>query len=118
MDPKEKNHSKTLHIGQLVHHKIQEKRLTYTEVSRRINVALPTLTAYFDKPSLQSRIIKKLSLALEYNFFEDFTNALPEHIQNTNTESKRAQEIESLKSMIEDQKREIAIYKELISKKL
>jgi transcriptional regulator with XRE-family HTH domain len=118
MSSKEKNSTKTLHIGQLVYHKIQEKRLTYTEVSRRINVALPTLTAYFNNESLQSRIIQKLCLALDYNFFEEFTNALPEHIQNTNTESKRAQEIEALKKIIEDQKKEIAIYKELISKKL
>lgn len=118
MDSKDKSNNKPLHIGQLVKNKILEKRLSYSEVSRRINVTLPSLMAYFDNPSLQSRIIHKLCLALDYNFFEDYTNILPENIQNANDDSQRKKEIEELKSIIEEQKKEISIYKELISKKL
>lgn len=118
MSSKEKNTTKTVHAGQIVKDKIHENRLTYTEVSRRINVTLPSLMGYFENPSLQSRIIYKLSIALEHNFFDDFTNALPENIQNTNKNSLRNQEIEELKKIIEEQKKEISIYKELISRKL
>ena len=118
MDSKDKSNNKPLHIGQLIKNKIQEKKLTYSEVSRRINVTLPSLMAYFENPSLQSRIIHKLCLALDYNFFEDYTNILPENIRNANNDSQRNNEIEELKNIIEDQKKEITIYKELISKKL
>ncbi|MDI9310538.1 MAG: hypothetical protein QM535_10000 [Limnohabitans sp.] len=118
MDSKDKSISNPLHIGQLIKNKILEKRLTYSEVSRSINVTLPSLMAYFENPSLQSRIIHKLCLALDYNFFEDYTNILPENIQNSNDDSRRNKEIEELKNIIEDQKKEINIYKELISKKL
>lgn len=118
MDSKDKNTTKTLHIGRLVNNKILEKRLTYTEVSRRMNITLPSLTGYFENPSLQSRIIHKLCLALEYNFFDDFTNTLPENLQKTNDDSQSKQEIEALKKVIEDQQKEISIYKELLSKRL
>lgn len=118
MSTKEKNNARPLHMGKMVYAKIQEKRFTCVEVSRRIQVSPSTLMGYFDNPSLQSRIIQKLCVALEYNFFEDLINVLPEHIQYSNEGSKRKQEIDELKRMVEEQKKEIGIYKELLSRKL
>lgn len=118
MSTKEKNTVQPLHIGQMVYDKIQEKRFTCAEVSRRIQVSPSTLMGYFDNASLQSRIIQKLCIALEHNFFEDFINTLPEHIQYSNEGSKRKQEIDELKRIVEEQKKEINIYKELLSRKL
>jgi transcriptional regulator with XRE-family HTH domain len=105
------------HMGTLVRNKINEKKITYAEACRRIGIKQPTISNYFEQNSLQTRIIWKLCHALDYNFFADIISFLPENLQNTNATT--AQKIAILQQQeINDLKKEIAIYKEILSKKV
>jgi hypothetical protein len=71
----------------------------------------------FSLINIKTRIIWKLCHALEYNFFADIIGFLPENIQNINTTTHQKITI-SQQQEIEDFKKEIAIYKEILSKRL
>ncbi len=120
------------HLGSLVRNKIIEQKMNFAEVSRRMGIKPSTINNYFNQKSLQTRIIWKLSLALEYNIFADIMGFLPENIQKENASTiqnqkvsqqqeimlSQQQEILSQKQEIADLKKEIAIYKEILTQKL
>jgi hypothetical protein len=105
------------HLGTFIKNKIDEERLSYAEVCRRINIKQPTINGYFVQESLQTKIIWKLCHALQYNLFADIISFLPEHIQNKNTTTTQ-KIILAQQEEIEDLKKEIAIYKEILSKRV
>jgi transcriptional regulator with XRE-family HTH domain len=105
------------HMGILIRNKINEQKITYAEVCRRIGIKQPTISSYFEQKSLQTRIIWKLCHALNYNFFADIISFLPENLQNTNATTTQKIAV-SQQQEIDDLKKEIAIYKEILSKKI
>ena len=72
------------HMGSLIKQRILEKKLTFAEVCRRINVKQPVINGYFLQPTLQTKIIWKISIAIEHNLFADLIEKLPENVQNAN----------------------------------
>jgi predicted XRE-type DNA-binding protein len=117
MSTNQSNISKLPHLGNFVKNKIEEQRLSYAEVCRRINIKQPTISGYFVQESLQTKIIWKLCHALQYNLFADIINFLPDNIQKTNTITSQ-NIILAQQEEIKDLKKEIAIYKEILSKSL
>jgi predicted XRE-type DNA-binding protein len=117
MSTNQSNISKLPHLGNFVKNKIEEQRLSYAEVCRRINIKQPTISGYFVQESLQTKIIWKLCHALQYNLFADIISHLPENIQNTNTTNTQ-KIINAQQEEINDLKKEIAIYKEILSKRI
>lgn len=111
------NTNKLPHLGTFIKNKIDEQKISYAEVCRRINVKQPTINGYFFQESLQTKIIWKLSHALQYNLFADIISFLPENIQNSNTINSQ-KIIFAQQEEIKDLKKEIAIYREILNKKL
>ena len=109
--------NKLPHLGTFIKNKIDEQKISYAEVSRLLGVKQPTINGYFFQDTLQTRIIWKLSHALQYNLFADIISFLPENIQNSNTITSQ-KIILAQQQEINDLKKEIAIYKEILSKKL
>ena len=105
------------HMGSLIKQRILEKKLTFAEVCRRINIKQPVINGYFEQPTLQTKIIWKISIAIEHNLFADLIENLPENIQNAKKTSFQ-QTIEKQADEIIDLKKEIAIYKEILKNKL
>ena len=108
--------NKLPHMGTLIKNKIDEQKISYAEVCRRMNITQPTINGYFIQDTLQTRIIWKLSQAIDYNLFTDIIKLLPEELQNSNKTSFQ-ETIRSQQKEIEDLKKEIAIYKEILIKK-
>ena len=108
--------NKLPHMGSFIKRKIDEQKISYAEVSKRLNIKPPTINGYFYQETLQTRIIWKLSQAIGYNLFNDLTLLLPEEVQNSNKNSYQESILEQQKE-IEDLKKEIAIYKEILIKK-
>jgi transcriptional regulator with XRE-family HTH domain len=108
--------NKLPHMGTFIKTKIKEQNMTYAEVSRRMNISQPTINGYFAQETLQTKTLWKLSQALNYNLFTDLIQLLPEEIQNTNKTGFQ-QTIQTQQQEITDLKKEIAIYKEILSLK-
>ena len=104
-------------MGSFIKSRIEAQNISYAEVCRRLKIKHPTIHGYFWQETLQTRTIWKLSHAIGYNLFTDLTLLLPEELQKANftafqeTIAAQQQEIEALK-------REINIYKEIITKRI
>lgn len=103
------------HIGNLIRQKIKDRHLTFAEVSRRIGVNAPVLHQYAKQESVQVGILWKIGIAINYNFFADLMAYLPQSLltnsnANLETSSKELNEIADLK-------KEIEIYKNLLTRK-
>ena len=107
--------AKLPHMGTFIKNKIDEQKISYAEVCRRMNITQPTINGYFIQQTLQTKTIWKLSQALGYNIFTDLIVLLPEEIQNSNKTSFQ-QTIDDKQNEIEDLKKEIAIYKDILKK--
>lgn len=104
------------HIGKLIQIKVREKKLTYAEVARRIGVNATVFQAYLSKASVQFGILWKISIAIEYNFFADLMPYLPSSTLNNN-DSEFQKKIKEQDHEIADFKKEIEIYKGILSRK-
>ncbi|HOD09924.1 MAG TPA: hypothetical protein PLH25_01530 [Flavobacterium sp.] len=104
------------HMGSLIKQRILEKKLTYAEVCRRINVKQPVINGYFQQQTLQTNIIWKISIAIEHNLFADLIQNLPENLRNAN-DTTFQQTIISQQEQIKDLQKEITIYKEILKNK-
>ena len=113
-----KNNLKPLpHMGDFIKSKINQQKISYAEVCRRMNIKQPTINSYFIQETLQTKTIFKLSQAINYNLFADLIAFLPEEIQKTNT-TPFQKTIEDQQTQITDLKKEIAIYKEILTKRV
>lgn len=105
------------HMGTFIKKKINEQKISYAEVSRRLNVHQSCITSYFEQQTLQTRIIWKISQAIGYNLFTDLIQLMPEELQNSNKTSFQ-QTILDKQQEIDDLKKELAIYKEILTKRI
>jgi hypothetical protein len=115
MSPSLNNVSNLPHLGTFIKSKIDEQKISYAEVCRRMTIKQSTMNGYFGQQTLQTKIIWKLSLALQYNLFADIMGFLPENCQKANASAAQKTN-EILQEENNDLKKEIAIYKEIISK--
>ncbi|MGL2966382.1 helix-turn-helix domain-containing protein [Flavobacterium sp. XGLA_31] len=110
------NPAKLPHMGTFIKNKIEEHNTTYAEIARRMNVHQSTIHGYFSQETLQTKVLWKLSQALNHNLFTDVIQFLPETLQNTNKTSFQ-QTIQTQQQEINDLKKEILIYKEILNKR-
>jgi transcriptional regulator with XRE-family HTH domain len=104
------------HIGNLIKDVLEMRGLTQSEVSRRIGVKPTTFYGYWFQESIQFGILWKIAIAVNYNFFADMVNNLPESV----VKSKASMYDNILKQKdaeIEDLKKEVEIYKNLLIRK-
>lgn len=101
------------HIGNLIRKKIKEKHLTYAEVSRRIGVNASVLQVYFKQESVQLGVLWNIGVAIEYNFFADLMEYLPQKALENNL-SRFQISLKERENEIVDLKKEIEIYKSIL----
>lgn len=105
------------HMGTFIKNKIEAQKISYAEVCRRMNIKQPTINGYFIQETLQTKTLWKLSHAIGYNLFTDLICLLPEELQNSN-KTYFHETIISKQQEIDDLKKEIAIYKEILTKRI
>ena len=103
-------------MGTFIKNRIDSQNSNYAEIARRMNIAQSTLNGYFVQQTLQTKTIWKLSHAIGYNLFTDLIRLLPEELQNSNKTSFQIT-IDNQQKEIEDLKKEITIYKEILIRK-
>ncbi|WP_432672797.1 hypothetical protein [Flavobacterium sp. SM2513] len=101
------------HLGGLIKRRMKERRVTNSEMARKMGVTSQTFGSYLKNESLQFRILWEAGLALEYNFLADLMADLPEKVLNS-AASKFQDVILAQAEEIKDLKKEVAILKEVL----
>ena len=61
------------HIGKKIEARIEEVGITKAELARRIKTSRQNLNTYLRSEHLSTKILIKFCEALDYNFFQDYT---------------------------------------------
>ncbi|MBM6500592.1 hypothetical protein [Flavobacterium macrobrachii] len=102
------------HMGELIKKRIIEKKISFSEVARRMKVSQPTISNYFHQSSLQTKVLFNISIAIEHNLFADIMQYLPQNIQNANNTTFHDTIIQQQEQIAELSK-EINIYKQILN---
>ncbi len=103
------------HLGKMIEKKVRQKRLTNSEMARRLGVSPTSFAEYLKQNSLQFRILWKIGLVLEYNFLADLMEYLPEDALNS-SQSSFLETIQQQAEEIKDLKKENEIYKGILKR--
>lgn len=101
------------HIGDLIQRVLTEKGLSHAEVARRLGVRQTTFFGYIYQESIQFGILWKISIAVNYNFFNDLLSHLPEVVLKSNLSVIDKIVLEK-DNEIADLRKEIEVYKGLL----
>ena len=102
------------HMGELIKKRIIEKKISFSEVARRMKVSQPTISNYFHQSSLQTKVLFNISIAIEHNLFADIMQYLPQNIQNANNTTFHDTIIQK-QEQIDELSKEINIYKQILN---
>jgi len=109
--------AKQPHMGAMLEKIMYEKGVSNTDVARQLGRAHTSVARYKLEPSLQGRILWKLGLVLQHNFFADLSTQFPIQV----TPAEHLQECAALKDVIQakdqqirDLEKELSIYKEIV----
>ena len=75
--------AKKIHIGQWIKDVLNEKKISQSELSRRINTTKQNMGKILEKDSLDVKQLFTISQVLDYNFFEPFTKSEPKQNQKS-----------------------------------
>jgi DNA-binding Xre family transcriptional regulator len=59
----------TIHIGQLVKEQVKRKRMRVAQLSEILNVSEPNVYKIYLRSSIDTVLLEKICIALDYNFF-------------------------------------------------
>ena len=114
-----------IHIGKLIKNRLEEIGMTKTEFARRINRTSQNVYDIFDRKTIDTGLLFKISTILDSNFFERFSLKLnskllisnsPESIDQTSLSvSEMVAALKSLDQLMNDQKIEIETLKKEIA---
>lgn len=74
---------KEVHIGKAILERLQKLRMTKTEFGKRIGRHQQHVNKIFEKESIDTNLLRKICLALDYNFFVlycDFPTSVKAHL--------------------------------------
>lgn len=65
-----------LHIGKLIRQKMEERQITVVWLARRLSCSRTNVYKIFDKYSLDTEVLAKISDILEYDFFSLYSEEI------------------------------------------
>lgn len=93
-----------VHIGKLIGKKIKEAGMSKSELGRRISITPQNTHYILKRNSLDTELLRKISLALDYDFFQHYLGLNPDGKLNESLLSVSAAE---LKQELTEVKKEI-----------
>ena len=60
----------SIHIGQLIKEQVKRKRIRVSHLSDKLNVSEPNVYKIYLRSSIDTALLEKISIALDYNFFD------------------------------------------------
>jgi len=71
-----------IHIGKLIKKQIHEEGRSITWFARKLSYERRNIYNLFEKPSLNSHLLLRISKILKHNFFEHYYKYLKDHLSN------------------------------------
>ncbi len=65
-----------INIGELIHEKVREQGKSVTWLARRLNYSRTNIYKIFNKPSIDTDVLLRISDALGYDFFYIYSREL------------------------------------------
>ena len=65
-----------MHIGQLIKQVLEEQGRTVVWFARKMSFSRTNAYKIFEKPSIDTEVLYRISKILQYDFFKHFTDAL------------------------------------------
>jgi hypothetical protein len=104
------------HMGEIVKKVMSDNKIVAVSVAESIGVPYSGVARYKQQHTLQGRILWKLGLVMEHNFFADLSALFP--IKAASAEELALTKIIQEKDQrITDLEKELAIYKEIVLKR-
>lgn len=66
-------HENNIHIGHLIREQLKKDQRSVSWLAREIHCTRNNVYKVFNKPSLDSNLILKISKAMKFNFFQYYT---------------------------------------------
>jgi hypothetical protein len=64
----------SIHIGQLIKEQVKRKRIRVSQLSEKLNVSEPNVYKIYLRSSIDTELLEKISIALDYNFFSIYAS--------------------------------------------
>ncbi len=71
-----------MHIGQLIKQKMEEEGKTVSWLARNLSYCRTNVYKIYDKKSIDTDLLMRISALLEYNIFLDYTNEFDKNVPN------------------------------------
>ena len=75
-------HESNIHIGHLIREQLKADNRSVNWLAREIHCTRNNLYKIFNKPSLDSDLILKISVAMNFNFFQYYMAEFLENLRN------------------------------------
>ncbi|MCD9856305.1 hypothetical protein LUD75_16395 [Epilithonimonas sp. JDS] len=108
----QKEESDPLHIGNLVHWEIKQQNLKKKDVADHLGIIPTTLNQYFKQSSLQTKILWRLSRAIQFNFLMYLGQKLDVDFE-TEKEKALREQLKERDEEILSLKTQIGVYKQI-----
>lgn len=100
------------HIGELIKKRAKERRIGPTELGKLINTSKQNVYGIFKRQSIDTELLRKLSEALEYDFFYDYVKTLSFYDKTGQMNSAEIRkEVEECKTELDQRNQEIDVLK-------
>ena len=108
-----------IHIGEEIQERLRQKRMKVIEFSRRINTNRNNVYDIFNRKSIDTNLLEKISEALEFDFFRLYSVPLSQNklVQQLPDPMELSKESEELRHTIQKQEKEIAQLSERVKDK-
>jgi len=63
-----------IHIGQLIKEQVKRKHLRVSQLSERLNVSKPNVYKIYLRSSIDTELLEKICVGLDYNFFSVYAS--------------------------------------------
>ena len=65
-----------MHIGKLIREQVEEQGKTVVWFARQLSCSRTNVYKIFERPSIDTSLLMRISTILKYNFFNDYMNEM------------------------------------------
>ncbi|HBG40784.1 MAG TPA: hypothetical protein DDW85_05150 [Porphyromonadaceae bacterium] len=118
------NNTQLPHNGQWIMKAVEEEKISFAELGRRMGVDPSSFRQYGDSDSLQMRIWWKLGLAINRNLIAEIGDRFPVSYETKREKERVAErnnlqkELEKAQAEIEKLKTQLEVYQRIVEKRL
>src|SRR5688572_8371592 len=105
----------SIHIGQIIKERVTEKRLSQEALGKMINTTKQNVGNIYKRRSIDTQLLLKLCVVLEYNFFEVYYSEEPLKTMRQKEIEAFNNEIKALQNTIRQRDEKIRDLEEIMS---